>query len=278
MPTPDASKVDLSYAIGLEPEAAIQYFESKGYAISFNWQDVWAEAHARSFTVSGVTKLDVLTDIHDALKEALKNGETLADFQKRLQPLLEAKGWWGKGRIIDKATGEIEGKRLNPRRLETIFRTNMQSAYSAGRFQAQQANVEFRPMWEYVAILDNRTRPAHRSLHGRVFRYDDPFWRNFYPPNGWNCRCRVRTRSMSDMERLGLAASSSEGRLETVDQVVDRKGNTQPAIVFNDPATGKRFMADAGFGLNPGLAAWQPDLGRYPPALAKQFTQAQASR
>lgn len=278
MATPDASQVDLSFAIGLPPEEAIAYFESKGYAIGFKWQDVWAEAHAKAFTVAGVTKLDVLTDIRGALDSALKNGETLADFQKRLQPLLEAKGWWGKGRIVDEATGEIHGKRLNPRRLETIFRTNLQSSYMAGRFQDQLANAEFRPYWEYVAVMDNRTRPAHRSLHGRVFRYDDPFWRTFYPPNGWNCRCRVRTRSQREMDRLDLAASSSEGRLETVEQPIDRQGNTRPAVAFNDPATGKRFMADAGFGFNPGLAAYQPDLSRYPPELARQFVQEQASR
>lgn len=115
MATPDASQVDLSFAIGLPPEEAIAYFESKGYAIGFKWQDVWAEAHAKAFTVAGVTKLDVLTDIRGALDSALKTGETLSDFQQRLQPLLEAKGWWGKGRIVDESTGEIHGKRLNLR-------------------------------------------------------------------------------------------------------------------------------------------------------------------
>ncbi|AXE33111.1 phage minor head protein [Chromobacterium phragmitis] len=278
MPTSEAGAIDLSYAIGLPPEEAISYFESKGYAIGFKWQEVWAEAHARSFTVAGVLKLDVLTDVREALLQALQHGETLADFQNRLQPVLEAKGWWGRGQIVDQATGEIQGKRLCPRRLETIFRTNMQSSYMAGRFQEQLANAEARPFWEYVAVLDNRTRPLHRSLHGRIFRYDDPFWRRFYPPNGWNCRCRVRTRSTRDMERLGLDESSSEGRMETVEQPIDRKGNTRPVPAFRDPATGKLFVADAGFGYNPGQAAYQPDLTRYPPALAKQYLQEQSAR
>lgn len=261
---------DLGFAIGLPPEEAIRYFESKGFAISFKWQDVWAEAHAKAFTVAGVTKLDILQDIRGALDQALKNGETLQDFQNRLQPVLEAKGWWGKGRIVDKSTGEIEGKRLNPRRLETIYRTNLQSAYMAGRYQAQLANAEFRPWWEYVAVLDTRTRPRHRAMHGRVFRYDDPFWRAFYPPNGWNCRCRVRTRSQRDIERQGIQTSSSEGMMETVQQPTDRQGNTRPAPLFRDPA-GHPFMADAGFGFNAGQAAYQPDLDRYPVDTARQY-------
>lgn len=261
---------DLGFAVSLPPAEAIKYFESKGYAIGFKWQDVWAEAHAKAFTVAGVTKLDVLTDIRGALSEALKNGETLADFQKRLQPELEAKGWWGKGHIVDKSTGEIEGKRLNPRRLETIYRTNLQSAYMAGRYQEQLANAEYRPWWEYVAVLDNRTRPRHRQMSGRVFRYDDPFWRAFYPPNGWGCRCRVRTRSQGDIDRLGITPASSEGRMATVEQPIDRQGNTRPAPAYRDPA-GDTFTADAGFGYNPGRAAYQPELDRYPVDTARQY-------
>ncbi|WP_147693982.1 phage head morphogenesis protein [Vogesella mureinivorans] len=261
---------DLGFAIGLPPEEAIRYFESKGFAISFKWQDVWVEAHAKAFTVAGVAKLDILQDIRGALDQALTNGETLQGFQHRLQPVLEAKGWWGKGRIVDKSTGEIEGKRLNPRRLETIYRTNLQSAYMAGRYQAQLANAAFRPWWEYVAVLDTRTRPRHAAMHGRVFRYDDPFWRAFYPPNGWNCRCRVRTRSQRDIERQGIKTSSSEGLMEAVQQPIDRQGNTRPAPLFRDPA-GQPFMADAGFGFNAGQAAYQPDLDRYPVDTARQY-------
>ncbi|WP_315383523.1 phage minor head protein [Microvirgula aerodenitrificans] len=261
---------NLSYAIGLPPAEAIKYFEQKGFAIGFRWQDVWAEAHARAFTVAGVTKLDILTDIRNGLTDALKNGGTLADFQKQLQPMLEAKGWWGRGRVVDQATGEVAGKRLNSRRLETIFRQNMQSAYMAGRYQEQLAGADLRPYWEYVAVMDSRTRPAHRTLHGRVFRFDDPFWRTFYPPNGWRCRCRVRTRSQRDIDRLDLPVSSSAGRLETVDQPVGRDGETRPAVAFRGP-DGKRFTTDAGFGYNPGRAAYQPELDRYPADVARQY-------
>lgn len=245
---------DLTYAIGLPPEEAIRYFESKGYAVGFKWQDVWQEAHARAFTVAGVMKTDVLQDIRGALDIALKDGKTFAEFKKLLMPLLERKGWLGKGYLVDGETGEIEGKRLTPRRLDTIFRTNMQSAYMAGRFATQLENVDDRPYWEYVAVMDNRTRPAHRVLNGRVYRYDDPFWRTFYPPNGYRCRCRVRTRSQADMERLDLPRSTSDGRIAEVDQVINRDGETRPTVAFKDPVTGKNFTADPGFGFNAGQA------------------------
>jgi SPP1 gp7 family putative phage head morphogenesis protein len=253
MPTPE-----LKFAIGLEPAEAIRFLESKGYAIGFKWQDVWAEAHARAFTVAGVMKVDVLQDIRGTLTEALKNGETLETFKKKLTPILQQKGWMGSGYVSDSATGEIHGKRLTPRRLDTIYQTNMQSAYMAGRFKAQLANAEAHPYWEYVAVLDNRTRPAHRALSGRIFRYDDPFWQSFYPPNGWNCRCRVRTRSGREIEQKDLDVSSSKDRMLEVEQPIGRSGETRPAPAYRDPATGKNFVADAGFGYNPGASSLKP--------------------
>lgn len=249
---------DLAYAIGLPPEQAIRYFESKGYAIGFKWQDVWADAHARAFTVAGVMKVDVLQDIRASLAKVLRDGGTFAEFKRDIEPILERKGWLGRGLVVDPATGEIHGKRLTPRRLDTIFRTNLQSAYMAGRYASMMENVGDRPFWEYVAVMDNRTRPAHRALHGRIHRYDDPFWKTFYPPNGWRCRCRVRARSQGDVDANDLALSSSDGRLVEIDQVVDRDGNTRPAIAFNDPATGQRMAPDPGFGFNPGEAWMRP--------------------
>ncbi len=181
------STPNLSLAFNLPPEQAVKYFESKGMAITWGWRDMAAAAHARAFTVAGVTKLDVLEDIRTELQRAMNEGRTYADFKRDLIPLLQKKGWWGKLAQTDMETGEMHGKGLTPRRLETIFRTNLQSSYMAGRYQAQLADVDNRPWWMYVAIMDNRTRPQHSSLNGRVFRYDDPFWQKFYPPNGYNC-------------------------------------------------------------------------------------------
>lgn len=244
-----ACVVDLGFAMTLKPEAAIRYFRSKGIKIAFNTAQMQDRAHATSFVVSGMLKQDVLADVHTALTQALENGQTAAWFKDNLIPRLARKGWMGKGLKADD-DGVLEGKKLMPYRLDTIFRTNTQSAYMAGRYEKMRANVKARPYWQYVAIMDSRTRPAHAALNGRIFRWDDPIWDTIFPPNGYNCRCRVVALSQAEADRHPVGVESSEGLLVIVEQPY---GNTtRPVTALRDPATGRLFTPDAGFHLNPG--------------------------
>ena len=218
-------KVDLAYCMTLPPKKAVAYLKGKGYAVTWDWEELWQDAHAQAFTVAKATRLDILQDIREAVEKAITEGKTLAWFAKELTPVLQAKGWWGRQDLVYAETGEINQVQLgSPWRLQTIYRTNLQTAYMAGRFQSQLENIDDRPYWQYVAILDGHTRPSHRAMNGKVFRYDDPFWGAFYPPNGWGCRCRVQALSEVGMEREGLELESGQDRMVTrqVD-VVDRR-------------------------------------------------------
>ena len=44
---------------------------------------------------------------------------------------------------------------------------------------------------QYRTAGDNRVREEHRALDGVTLPFSDPFWEEFLPPNGWNCRCSV---------------------------------------------------------------------------------------
>ena len=90
-------------------------------------------------------------------------------------------------------------------RLKTIYSVNMQTAYQTGRYKTQYENVDNRPYWEYVAVMDASTRPELAMLNGLVYRYDDPFWQSFYPPNGWRCRCRVNALSDYNLQKKNVA-------------------------------------------------------------------------
>lgn len=246
---PDAP--NLALAFNLPPERAVEYFQAKGLRITSNWRDMAAGAHAGAFTVAGVLKGEVLGDIRSALDDALVGGKTYEQFVKELRPRLKAKGWWGIAH--DPETGEVvKGRAMTPHRLPTVYQTNLQSAYMAGRYKAQLENADRRPYWKYVAILDSRTRPRHRALNGRIFRYDDPIWSVIYPPNGYNCRCRVIALSYEEFVAEGGALSNGGDFLETRDIPVGNKGQTVPVTGYKDPATGEWFGPDPGFDSNPG--------------------------
>jgi len=251
--------IDLSYALGLEPAAAVKYFESKGHAITWNWRQNWQEANAKAFTVAGVTKVDVLQDIRGELSKALKDGNTFAQFRADLQPILERKGWWGAKSQTDKATGEVHGKGLTPRRLQTIFDTNVQSSYMAGRWTEAMQNVDDRPYFQYVALHGGHRRPMHQLLDQRVFHYDDPLWDSLCPTNGYGCKCRFRTLSQSDVDGRGLSVSSGASHMETVQVPYSRHSkDTVEVVGYRDPVSKKLITPDPGFSYNAGQSWTKP--------------------
>ncbi len=81
----------------------------------------------------------------------------------------------------------------NSFQIESIFRTQSQLAYSAGRWQADQDPDIQEILWgyKYVTVGDSRVRPAHVELDGMTAPKDDPIWRIFWTPNGWACRCQI---------------------------------------------------------------------------------------
>ena len=133
-------KVDLAYCMTLPPKKAVEYLKNKGYAVTWDWEELWQDAQAQAFTVAKATRLDILQDIRDAVEKALQEGKTLAWFEKELTPVLQAKGWWGRQEHVDGETGEVSQVQLgSPWRLQTIYRTNLQTAYMAGRYAEQLA-------------------------------------------------------------------------------------------------------------------------------------------
>lgn len=64
------------------------------------------------------------------------------------------------------------------------------SAEMAARWERFMADGD-RYNLQYRTQKDDKVRPEHAALHGVTLPPSDPFWEEFYPPNGWNCRCTV---------------------------------------------------------------------------------------
>ena len=75
--------------------------------------------------------------------------------------------------------------------------------YLRAEFNFVQISAEMAAKWErfmedgdrynlqYRTAADGKVRPEHASMHGITLPPSDSFWEEFYPPNGWGCRCTV---------------------------------------------------------------------------------------
>ncbi|NCC31312.1 MAG: hypothetical protein EOM24_04705, partial [Chloroflexia bacterium] len=110
---------------------AIDWLESKRPITRKQWDKISWESARRAFMISGTAKVDVVKSVRDAMIANAKKGGGLAEFRKLVQKKLERE--W-KGTVANPAA-----------RVETIYRTNMQQAYMAARWQAMQRTKASKP-------------------------------------------------------------------------------------------------------------------------------------
>lgn len=227
------------------PQEAIAFFRAKGYRIGFSWEDVFRGEHARWFTVAKAMTRDVLEDIREAVDRAIAEGITLETFKAELRPKLEAKGWWGRKQMIDPATGQFETVQLgSPRRLQTIFRTNVRTAYAAGKWERIQRTKRAFPFLEYSSVMDGRERPEHHAWDGTILPVDHPWWDTHTPPCDWECRCDIVARSQRMLDRKGLKVDAAPPQPNPSYQAVNKR-------------TGEVFTLEKGIG-----KGWDYNVGK----------------
>lgn len=155
---------------------------------------------------------DVSTKVEGKLRESvsglISQGATVSEAKKVL------------GIEFQKAGIAVGGDH----QLETVFRTQTQLAYSAGRWEADQAVDDILWGYKYVTVGDERVRPEHEALEGTTLPKDDPFWDKFFPPNGWNCRCQAIS-------------------------IFEERAKVRPDMTLED---GTPVQPDKGFEFNPG--------------------------
>ncbi|MGL4886561.1 MAG: phage minor head protein [Aeromonas veronii] len=229
----------------LPPREAIAYFEQKGYAIGFNWQDVWQAEHQAAFTVAKVMQQDLLEDIRKEVARALADGTTYETFAKRLTPILKDKGWWGKQPRVDPLTGEEREVQLgSPRRLKVIYDTNLRTAHSEGQWERIQDSKDAFPYLEYDGNNSEHSRLQHSQWDKLVLPVDDPFWQAHFPVKEWGCKCRVIPRTARQLERQGKQVDNAP-KVPTRQFINKRTGDIQQVPqgvhpAFHYPPGGRR--------------------------------------
>lgn len=240
----------ISALFHLPPKEAAEYLAGRGkLSKTFSWQDVWHEEHGNQFTVSRLTRMDIMQSMYDGIVASVNGDLSRKDWMRNSRELLQQAGWWGKKSVTDSESGEIVTTTFNPNRLNLIYDTNTRVAYSAGLWQRMERNRGSHPYIRYISMHDNRVRPQHRAWDGVILPVDDPFWDSHYPPNGWRCRCRAMSATQADYDSgvapTGAPLKKSAPPITYKDWVNKRTGVVERVPVGIDP----------GFAYNPGKAA-----------------------
>lgn len=92
----------------------------------------------------------------------------------------------------------------NPAYLQNVFRTNLQTAYSAGRWRAMNDPdvIEQMPYWQYRATNDARTCDFCRYMDGRIFEKGNSATDFLVPPCHYQSRSQAVTYELEQGDRV----------------------------------------------------------------------------
>lgn len=135
---------------------AIDYFRNKVNLPTKTYRDIQRGAHTKAFVVAGATKEDLLADFRAAIDKAIGLGTSLQEFRKDFDNIVKQHGWSYKG--------------SRGWRSKTIYATNIQTAYAAGRYkQMTDPDVlKRRPYWQYLVGDSKKHRKEHLKLNGLI--------------------------------------------------------------------------------------------------------------
>ena len=176
------------------PLAAIDHFRSKALMTYEAFESDVLANHTKTFTLAGVADIDVIDHVFSELDKAIAIGTDFREFKASCAASLEQA--WG-------------GTVANPGwRLETIFRTNVQSAYQAGRYKEAREGQSDRPFGLFSDVQDDRESDIcgdiGDDIRGKAISLDDPIWDKVWPPNHHDCRSDVVTLTEAEANEQGV--------------------------------------------------------------------------
>lgn len=207
------------------PKEALAFWKDKVPLSPGQFRKLADGAKAKAFAVTGIAKGDELATVFNALQRAIENGTTFGDFKKEAAEVFERRGWNEKA----------------PWRIDTIFRTNIQMAYNAGRYKQMKEVADLRPFWMLDAVIDKRSSEICPPLNGAVYAADDPFWDTWFPPNHFRCRTGVTSLSDRQVKARGLEVQKGSPDGKLFEPVDPKTGKKLPARQVKPPSPGFRY-------------------------------------
>lgn len=117
---------------------------------------------------------------------AAKNYQQLKDITLSLQ---SENGLRTEAEFVEKV--RAMNLKYNADWLRTERNTAIASGQMAARWVEFEENKDVAQILEYNTIGDGNVRPGHAALDRVRKPKNHLFWKTYYPPNGWGCRCDV---------------------------------------------------------------------------------------
>lgn len=195
-------------------EEAVEFSRGRVSMTAEEFYALSAKMRKKAFTVGRLTQLDMIDKARNVYLGQLEGStSSLTDFVKAIKTDVDTAGL--------------------PGYYETVYRTNIQTDYNAGRAMELQAN---QPQYlEFIGIEDGRQTDICRVRSGVILPYDDPWWNDNWPPLHYNCRSTVRAIYKEEADMLGIKPTGK-------------------------PGTAKKTAVQNGFGANPVQSSsyWDP--------------------
>lgn len=116
--------------------------------------------------------------------------------------------------------------------LKTEYDTAVAKAQAAMEWDRFVAEKDKFPYLVYKTQEDGRVRQPHAVLDNIKRPVDDAFWKTYYPPNGWNCRCYA-VQDDSQHNITSKYVTRMKGRKSNTPKYF--KGNSgQTPVLFDD--------------------------------------------
>lgn len=192
-----------------EPKEVVDFLAKKGLKTTFDYKEMMHEAHHTAFTVAKITNVDLLSDVHESLQKAFKEGKKFEQWKEELTPTLQKYGWLGNVTAINPDTGEVKDIFVGSRRLKNIYQTNMRTAYDQIHYRnLMESDSEF---WRYVSLLEGSNRRLnHKKMHGIILPRTHPFWAKNKPRCDWGCQCHVDGYTKEELDAKGWKVSEGD--------------------------------------------------------------------
>jgi hypothetical protein len=159
-------------------EEAVSFMKSRIPLTKTEWNGIIEpKLRFRAFTVARLAQCDFIEAVvRGRLVNAIQDGEGFASTWKDIKAIADEDGAF----------------QFRPGYWENVFRTNTQTAYTAGKLMQTRNNPP--PAWQLLIVDDSRTSNICKGLiqsgkQSLAMPSDHPFWKKFgFPPYHFQCR------------------------------------------------------------------------------------------